>query len=59
MRAYALWAVKRSIHASQSSTLDAHLDLERGLQAELGRSDDYKERMKAFLEKRAPRFSGR
>lgn len=34
------------------------LDLERDFQRELGRSDDYREGVTAFMEKRIPRFSG-
>jgi 2-(1,2-epoxy-1,2-dihydrophenyl)acetyl-CoA isomerase len=54
-----LGEIKRAIHASPASTLDAQLDLERDLQRELGRSSDYREGVAAFMEKRAPRFKGR
>jgi len=51
--------IKRAIYASATNTLDAQLDLERDLQRELGRTADYREGVQAFLEKRAPKFSGR
>ncbi|HEY5624238.1 MAG TPA: 2-(1,2-epoxy-1,2-dihydrophenyl)acetyl-CoA isomerase, partial [Gammaproteobacteria bacterium] len=35
------------------------LDLERDLQREAGRTDDYCEAVAAFLEKRDQKFSGR
>ena len=42
-----------------SRTLEQQLDLERDYQQELGRSADYAEGVAAFMEKRAPHFSGR
>ena len=57
--ARAVAAIKRAFDASAVNTLDAQLDLERDLQRELGRSTDYAEGVRAFVEKRAPRFSGR
>jgi 2-(1,2-epoxy-1,2-dihydrophenyl)acetyl-CoA isomerase len=51
--------IKRAIYASATSTLDAQLDYERDLNRELGRTDDYREGVSAFTEKRAPKFRGR
>lgn len=55
--AYAL--TKRAIHAASANTLEAQLDLERELQREAGRSDDYREGVAAFMEKRPAKFTGR
>ena len=55
----ALAAMKRLFAASATNTLDAQLDLERDLQGSAGRSADYAEGVRAFLEKRAPVFRGR
>ena len=50
--------IKRALQASQSNTLDQQLDLERDLQGIAGRSDDYREGVAAFMEKRAPNYKG-
>ncbi len=59
MPTLALGLIKRATNASLSSGLDAQLDRERDLQALAGRSSDYAEGVKAFQEKRKPRFLGR
>lgn len=53
-RAYAL--TKQAIHAASRNTLEEQLALERVLQREAGRSDDYKEGVAAFLEKRPANY---
>ena len=55
-RAYA--SIKRALHASQGNTLAQQLSLEATLQREAGKSADFQEGVKAFLEKRPARFSG-
>jgi 2-(1,2-epoxy-1,2-dihydrophenyl)acetyl-CoA isomerase len=52
-------ALKEAMNASLGNSLDEQLDLERDLQQALGRSDDYREGVAAFLDKRPPRYSGR
>jgi len=54
-----LAAIKRALHASSGNTLEQQLDVERDAQRALGYSADYREGVAAFLDKRAPRFSGR
>jgi 2-(1,2-epoxy-1,2-dihydrophenyl)acetyl-CoA isomerase len=50
---------KRLIRSSWSRTLDEELDLQRDTMRALGFSDDYKEGVAAFTEKRTPKFTGR
>lgn len=51
--------IKRALDASAHNTLDAQLDLERDLQREIGRGNDYLEGVTAFLQKRKPVYKGR
>ena len=44
--------------AAASNDLDKQLDLERDTQSSLGRTHDYIEGVSAFLQKRAPQFTG-
>jgi 2-(1,2-epoxy-1,2-dihydrophenyl)acetyl-CoA isomerase len=53
---HAFGLMKRALAASPTNSLGAQLDLERDLQREAGRSDDYKEGVRAFLEKRPANF---
>ena len=54
-----LGLIKRALNASATNGLDEQLALEAQLQAEAGSTADYREGVKAFLDKRAPVFVGR
>jgi len=49
---------KKLIRSAFTRPLDEQLDLERDRMRELGRSDDYREGVDAFLNKRKPSFKG-
>jgi 2-(1,2-epoxy-1,2-dihydrophenyl)acetyl-CoA isomerase len=51
--------IKQALEASAGNTLDAQLDLERDLQRLAGQTEDYREGVSAFKEKRAAQFRGR
>ncbi|MHC8308737.1 2-(1,2-epoxy-1,2-dihydrophenyl)acetyl-CoA isomerase PaaG [Pseudomonas sp. GT1P32] len=56
---YGLALIKRSLNASMSNSFDEQLELEKDLQRLAGRSEDYREGVSAFMEKRSPSFKGR
>ncbi len=56
---YGLGLIKRAINASATNDLDQQLGLERDLQREAGRTEDYQEGVSAFLERRPAVFKGR
>ena len=54
----ALGRIKKLLHDSSSNTLEEQLVLEAQAMGELGQSDDYREGVAAFLEKRPADFKG-
>jgi 2-(1,2-epoxy-1,2-dihydrophenyl)acetyl-CoA isomerase len=50
--------IKKMLNGSFSSDLQTQLDLEHRMQIESGKSNDFKEGITTFFEKRAPNFTG-
>jgi 2-(1,2-epoxy-1,2-dihydrophenyl)acetyl-CoA isomerase len=55
----ALSRIKTALNQASANTLSQQLDLERDSQRELGRSEDFKEGVAAFLAKRKANFKGK
>ncbi len=51
--------IKRAIQSSWDNSFDEQLDLERDLQTLAGRTEDYREGVSAFMNKRQPSFKGK
>ncbi|MFL4377122.1 2-(1,2-epoxy-1,2-dihydrophenyl)acetyl-CoA isomerase PaaG [Acinetobacter baumannii] len=56
---FGLSLIKKAIHQSSNNTFDKQMLLERDLQRIAGRSEDYREGVQAFMNKREPNFKGR
>jgi 2-(1,2-epoxy-1,2-dihydrophenyl)acetyl-CoA isomerase len=55
----AIGLIKRMLHRSFESSLEDMLELEKSGQEIAGRTEDYREGVKAFIEKRKPHYQGR
>ena len=55
----AIGNIKRSVQSGMEIPLEYHLALERELQSDLFQSDDAKEGIKAYVDRKTPRFEGK
>lgn len=55
---FGLSLIKKALHQSSDNSLQEQLTLERDLQRIAGRSEDYREGVQAFMQKRTPMFKG-
>jgi len=56
---YSLGLTKQALNASDSNSFGEQLALERDLQRKAGQSADFQEGIRAFMQRREPKFSGR
>ena len=56
-RAYAF--IKQALNDSHQRDLPTQLELEATLQSQAGQTEDFREGVAAFLQKRPPQFKGR
>jgi 2-(1,2-epoxy-1,2-dihydrophenyl)acetyl-CoA isomerase len=54
----AMHLIKQCFLNTSSNSLDQQLDLERDMQTLAGETNDFREGVSAFLERREPKFNG-